>query len=173
MSNTNERERVSNLIRRLDAAYSKGIMSPEDYGTLRHELERRMQGVKKKPGKKKRVRLILIAIIAVVVLVAALFLRGAVSSSRPNFEVSTPTIVNDTLTLTVRNTGTADAHSVAVDLLSANGKISIQVADILKTQDSLNITKKLNLPSKQEYGVQFNIVISCREGVTVSIPFTG
>ncbi len=172
MSNVNERERISHLIRRLDAAYSKGIMSPQDYGTLRHELERRIPGAKK-PRKQKRVRLIVIAVIAIVVVVTALFLRSSSSSSRPNFEVSTPTIVNNTLTLTIKNTGTADAHSVAVDLLSAKGKLSIQVIDILKTQESINITKKLNLPTTQEYGVEFNIVVSCSEGVATSIPFKG
>jgi len=148
-------------------------MSPEDYGTLRHELERRIPAVKK-PRKKKRgfqLKLAVIAVIAVVALVTVpLFLR---SSSRPDFEVSTPKLENDTLTLTIKNTGTADAHSVAVDLLYAKGKLPIQVVDILKTQDSLTITKKLNLGSTQEYGVQFNVVVSCREGVTKSVPFKG
>jgi hypothetical protein len=173
LSNVNDKERISHLIRRLDAAYSKGIMSPEDYGTLRHELERRLPAVKK-PRKKKRgfqLRLIVIAVVTIVVLVTVpLFLR---SSNRPDFEVSTPRLENDTLTLTIKNTGTADAHLVAVDLLYSKGKLPIQVVDILKTQDSLTITKKLNLDPTQEYGVQFNIVVSCSEGVTKSIPFKG
>lgn len=175
MSSTNQNERIRDLINRLDHAYAKGLVSPEEYGTLRHGLELRLAPAKR-PAKRRRhfrLKLVMIAVIAIMVLATVpLLLR---SSSRPDFEITDVKLEKDTISLLLKNKGSAEAHNVEVTLLQSDvskGKILLARADTLKPQDTITVTKALEAGSgAQLYSARFNIVVSSKEGVTLHHPF--
>ncbi|MCX6659799.1 MAG: hypothetical protein NTX81_05400 [Candidatus Bathyarchaeota archaeon] len=171
MSNVNSQDRLADLIHRLDVAYAKGLMSPEEYGVLRQGLELRLAPSKTPSRKRRHFKLTVatIAAVAMVILVTIpLVLR---STTRVELDITDVKLDQGTLSMSVKNTGTADAHSVEVNLLYPKGKIPIKVLDLLKPQDSLSVSKKLDIDQQQLYGLQFNIVVSCREGFAKSYPF--
>jgi len=103
LSSANQSERIKDLINRLDHAYAKGLMSPQEYGALRHGLELRLAPAKrptKKParrGRNFRLKLVAIAVVAVMVLATLPFLLR--SSSRPDFEITNVKLEKDTISL--------------------------------------------------------------------------
>jgi hypothetical protein len=154
-------------------------MSPQEYGALRHGLELRLAPVKKptkKParrGRHFRLKLVMIAVIAVMVLATLPFVLR--SSSRPDFEITDVKLEKDTISFLLKNKGSADAHNVEVTLLQSDiskGKILLARADTLKPQDTMTITKALEAGSgAQLYSARFNIVVTSKEGVTLHYPF--
>ena len=186
MSDVMERERIPALIQRLDATYAKGLMDPKEYKTLRRGLEKRLPRPSgtahlKKPGKKPRyfkLKVAMISIIAAMILITIPFLLNSRSSFQigntnvPNFEITNVRIDQGTLSLQIKNIGTAEAHNVDIRLRHSSGETSIRVIDLMKPQDSLSLSKTLDLGSGQQTsGVQFNIVVTCKEGVTKNFPF--
>lgn len=69
MSNPNSQDRLADLIHRLDVAYAKGLMSPEEYGVLRQGLEVRLALPKKTPRKRRHFKLTVAAIAAVAMVI--------------------------------------------------------------------------------------------------------
>ena len=175
LSNAGQSERIKDLINRLDHAYAKGLMSPQEYGALRHGLEARLAPVRR-PAKRRRhfrLKLVMIAVIAVMVLATLPFVLR--SSSRPDFEITDVKLEKDTISFLLKNKGSADAHNVEVTLLQSDiskGKILLARADTLKPQDTMTITKALEAGSgAQLYSARFNIVVTSKEGVTLHYPF--
>ncbi|WP_455369213.1 hypothetical protein [[Eubacterium] cellulosolvens] len=180
MSGAKYSERMIELIQQLDSAYEKGLMNPEEYRTLRHGLEIRLTPPKR-PGKKRKFKLkyALIAVIIIVVIVSAsslLFMQGnmPVFGNKPSFEISNVKFEQPSLSFDLKNTGTAEATNVELILRSGEGDIPIRVIDSIKPEDPpMNINKVINLGENQElYGVQFNIVVTCKEDVSYLYPFT-
>ncbi|MEM3004310.1 MAG: hypothetical protein QXK96_03325 [Candidatus Bathyarchaeia archaeon] len=175
MSSTSQNERIKDLINRLDHAYARGFMSPQEHRTLRRGLELRLAPAKR-PVKKRRyfkVKLVMISIIAIMVLATIpLYLRSA---TRPEFEITDVRLEKDTISFLLRNKGSADAHNVEVVLLQSDitkPKILLARVDTLTPQDSVTVTKALEAGSgAQLYSARFNIVVSSREGVTLHHPF--
>lgn len=179
MSGNKYSEKIIELIQQLDLAYEKGLMNPDEYRTLRHGLEIRLTPPKL-PGKKRKLKLkyAVIAVIIIVVIVSAsslLLMQTNMSGfgNKPSFEISNVKFEQATLSFDLKNTGTAEATRVELILRSGEGDIPIRVIDSIKPEDSpMNINKNINLGENQElYGVQFNIVVSCSEGVTYLYPF--
>ena len=172
MSGVKNSEKIIELIQQLDTAYEKGLMSPDEYRTLRHGLELRLTPAKR-AGKKRKFKwqYALIAIIIVVALATVPFFLGV--TSKPSFEISNVKFEQATLSFDLKNTGTAEATNVELILRSSEGDIPIHVIDSIKPEDPpTNINKGINLGENQElYGVQFNIVVTCREGITYFYPF--
>ena len=170
MSSTTDRERILGLIQRLDAAYSKGLMRPEEYSMLRHGLELRLPPPKRPLKKRKyfRLKIAMIAIIAIMVLIALpLTLQ---MSRRPDFTVSDVKFSQGQLSMVIKNTGTAEAHDVRVLVRHSKGEVNIRDIDVLKPQDTINVVKGLQLELKGN-PTQVNIVVMCKEGVTLNYPF--
>ena len=186
MSDVTERERIPALIQRLDAAYARGLMDPKEYKTLKRGLEKRLPRPRgtahlKKPGKKPRyfkLKVAMISVIAIMILITIPFLLNTRSSfqigntSVPDFEITNVRIDQGTLSMQIKNTGTVEAHNVDIKLRDSSREISIRVIDLMKPQDLLSLSKTLDLGSGQQtYGVQFNIVVTCKEGVTKNYPY--
>jgi hypothetical protein len=171
-------EKIIELIQQLDTAYEKGLMSPDEYRTLRHGLEIRLTSPKL-AGKKRKFKwkyaLIVVIIIVIVSASSLLLMQTNMSGfgNKPSFEISNVKFEQTTLSFDLKNTGTAEATRVELILRSGEGDIPIRVIDSIKPEDpSMNINKNINLGENQElYGVQFNIVVNCNEGVTYLYPF--
>lgn len=96
-----------------------------------------------------------------------------INSNQPSFEISNVKFEQGLLSLDLKNTGTAEATNVVIKLRCSEGDIPIRVIDSVKPEDSpLNINESIDLGENQElYVVQFNIFVTCREGVTYLYPF--
>ncbi len=93
--------------------------------------------------------------------------------NKPSFEISNVKFEQATLSFDIKNTGTAEATNVELILRSGEGDFPIRVIESIKPEDPpMNINKSINLGENQNlYGVQFNIVVTCNEGVTYFHPF--
>jgi len=171
LSNPNSQDRLSDLIHRLDVAYAKGLMSPEEYGVLRQGLEVRLALPKKTPRKRRHFKLTVAAIAAVAMVILVTIPLVLRSTTRVELDITDVKLDQGILSMSVKNTGTADAHNVEVSLVSPKNRTVIQVLDLLKPQDSLSVSKKLAIDQQQLYGIQLNIVVSCKEGFAKSYPF--
>jgi hypothetical protein len=193
LSSAGGQERIYYLIQGLDTAYAKGLMSPKEYKTLKQNLEKRlmperrptpekrqmpvrrlplqMTPVKRPPRMRRRFILVgvLISVIAIMILTAIpLFLK---TTPKPNLEISNVKLEQETLSITIKNTGTAEAHDIRT-ILRYSKDIAVRSIEVLKPQESMSITQKLDSETaKQLVGVQSNIVVSCKEGITKTIPF--
>ena len=170
MSASIERDRILALIQRLDHAYAKGMISPDEYGALRRGLELRLPPLKRPSKKLKyfRLKVAMVAVIAVMVLVAVPL---TLVSSRPSFQISDVKFEQDTLSMSIKNTGTSEAHDVVIELFHSKGRVDIQILDIIKPLESVSVNKQLYLgPSWEQYG-EFNIIVSCREGILLRHSF--
>jgi hypothetical protein len=180
LSGAKDSEKIIELIQQLDTAYKKGLMSPDEYRTLRHGLEIRFTPPKR-AGKKRKFKLkyALIAAIIIIVIVSAsslLLMQTNMPSlgNKPSFEISNVKFEQATLSFDLKNIGTAEATNVEIILRSGEGDIPIRVIDSVKPEDSpLTINESISLGENQELsGVQFNIVVTCSEEVTYLYPFT-
>ena len=179
MSGIRNSEKIVELIQQLDKAYEKGLMNPEEYRTLRRGLEVRL-APPTRTGKKRKFKLkyaLIAAIIIVIVSASSLLLMQTNMQgfgNKPSFEISNIKFEQVTLSFDLKNTGTAEATNVELILRSGEGDFPIRVIDSIKPEDPpMNINKSINLGENQDlYGVQFNIVVTCNEGVTYFHPFT-
>jgi hypothetical protein len=179
LSGVRNSEKIIELIQQLDMAYEKGLMNPEEYRTLRHGLQARL-APPKRAGKKRKFKLkyALIAVIIIVIVSASSLLLMQTNmqgfGNKPSFEISNVKFEQATLSFDLKNTGTAEATNVELILRSGEGDFPIRVIDSIKPEDPpMNINKGINLGEDQNlYGVQFNIVVTCKEGVTYFYPFT-
>jgi len=180
LSGVKNSEKIIELIQQLDTAYEKGLMSPDEYRTLRHGLELRLTPAKR-AGKKRKFKLkyalIAAIIIIVIVSVSSLLLMQTNMSgfgNKPSFEISNVKFEEATLSFDLKNTGTAEATNVKIELRSGEGDIiPIRDIDSIKPEDPpMNINKRINLGENQSlYGVLFNIVVTCKEDVNYLYPF--
>jgi hypothetical protein len=179
LSGVKDSEKIIDLIQKLDTAYEKGLMNPDEYRTLRHGLELRITPAKR-AGKKRKFKLkyALIAAIIIVIMSASslLLMQNNMPGvgNKPSFEISNVKFAQATLSFDIKNTGTAEATNVKLILRSSEGDIPIRVIDSIRPEDPpMNINKGINLGENQElYGVQFNIVVTCNEDVSYLYPFT-
>jgi hypothetical protein len=180
LSGVKNSEKIIELIQQLDTAYEKGLMSPDEYRTLRHGLELRLTPAKR-AGKKRKFKLkyALITLIIIIVIVSAsslLLMQTNVPGfgNKPSFEISNVKFEQAKLSFDLKNTGTTEATNVVIKLRSSEGDIPIRDIDSVKPEDPpMNINESIDLGENQElYGVQFNIFVTCNEEVTYLYPFT-
>ena len=177
MASADRQERIYTLIQQLDTAYAKGLMSPKEYRTLRQQLEHRTMPVQRPPKKRRyfKLKVAMISVIAIMILASIpLLLRTGQpfqTFQRPDFEVPNLKLDQDTLSITVKNSGTVEAHDVVI-LLRYSKDVQIRKIDILKPQEAISVTKGLEPGSRQQLSsTGSNIVISCKEGVVKTVPF--
>jgi len=174
LASADRQERIYTLIQQLDTAYAKGLMSPKEYRTLRQQLEHRTMPVQRPPKKRRyfKLKVAMISVIAIMILASIpLLLRTGQTFQRPDFEVSNLKLDQDTLSITVKNSGTVEAHDVVI-LLRYSKDVQIRKIDILKPQEAISVTKGLEPGSRQQLSsTGSNIVISCKEGVVKTVPF--
>ncbi|MGQ9543263.1 MAG: hypothetical protein ACUVTM_04125 [Candidatus Bathyarchaeia archaeon] len=192
MSNTVERDRVLDLIRRLDIAYTKGLLSPNEYGALKRGLELRLPPLRKTPvtyrpprpvrGRRRfNMKIAVIAVFIVAMFAAAsvlyfmVFRIGTVpliplTYGGPDFTVSGVKFEQGILSMTVKNTGTADAHNLKVLVRHSRGETVFLERELLKTQDSVSISKSVQVNSSTDT-LRLNIVVTCKEGTTRTFPY--
>jgi len=187
MSNIDERDRILDLIRRLDMAYTRGLLSPEEYGALRRGLEVRLppfrkltvayrppKAVKARRGFKFKIAAIAAFIVAMLAAASVLYLMmfrvGPVPaipllSKGPEFTVSGLKFEQGILSMTIKNTGSADAHDLKVYVRHPKGEVLFLETGLLKTQDSVSVSKAVQVDSSAGT-VRLNIVVTCKEGTT-------
>ena len=178
MSGVKNSEKIIELIQQLDTAYEKGLMSPDEYRTLRHGLELRLTPAKRAGKRKFKWQYALIAVIIIIVIVSASLLLMQTNvpgfGNKPSFEISNVKFEQAKLSFDLKNTGTAEATNVVIKLRSSEDEFTILVIDSVKPEDPpMNINESIDLGEIQElYGVQFNIFVTCNEEATYLYPFT-
>ncbi|MBS7626671.1 hypothetical protein KEJ51_06510 [Candidatus Bathyarchaeota archaeon] len=187
MSNFDDRNRILDLIRRLDMAYTRGFLSPEEYGVLRRGLEVRLppvrkstvayrptRAVKARRGFKFKIAAVAVFIVAVLAAASVLYLMvfraGPIPaipliSKGPEFAVSGLKFEQGLLSMTIKNTGTADAHDLKVFVRHSKGEMLFLEAGLLKIQDSVSVSKTVQVDTSTGT-VRLNIVVTCKEGTT-------
>ncbi|MBS7651446.1 hypothetical protein KEJ35_08915, partial [Candidatus Bathyarchaeota archaeon] len=86
-------------------------------------------------------------------------------SKGPEFTVSGLKFEQGILSMTIKNTGSADAHDLKVFVRHPKGEILFLETGILKTQDSVRVSKAVQVDTSTGT-VRLNIVVTCKEGTT-------